>query len=71
MKVGYCVPHAPHMASYRLRVALPARHLDCDYEIGCTGDCHPAAHPDILETSSERNVGIAELRTAVFAAALA
>ena len=37
MKVGYCVPHAPHMASYRLRVALPAPMLGCDYEIGCTG----------------------------------
>lgn len=32
---------------------------------------HPAAHPDVLETSSEKNVGIAELRTAVLAAALA
>ena len=31
---------------------------------------HPAAHPDVLETSSEKNLGIAELRTAVLSAAL-
>jgi hypothetical protein len=38
MKVGYCVPIAPRLASFRLRVALPAAHLGCDYEIGCTGE---------------------------------
>jgi hypothetical protein len=38
MKVGYCVPIAPQMASFRLRVAIPAPHLGCDYEIGCTGN---------------------------------
>jgi GTP-binding protein len=32
---------------------------------------HPAAHPDIFTTSSETGSGIAELRTAVLAAALA
>jgi GTP-binding protein len=32
---------------------------------------HPAAHPDVLETSSEKNVGITDLRTAVLAAATA
>jgi len=37
MKVGYCVPVAPHMASYRLRVAIPAPLLGCEYEIGATG----------------------------------
>lgn len=26
------------MASFRLRVAIPAAHLGCDYEIGCAGD---------------------------------
>jgi GTP-binding protein len=31
---------------------------------------HPAAHPDIITTSSETGSGIAELRTAVLAAAL-
>src|SRR6185295_1757217 len=35
--IGYCVPIAPQMASFRLRVAVPAAHLGCDYEIGCTG----------------------------------
>lgn len=37
MKVGYCVPITPHMASYRLRVAIPAPLLGCEYEIGCMG----------------------------------
>ena len=32
---------------------------------------HPAAHPDVLATSSETGEGIADLRTAVLAAALA
>jgi GTP-binding protein len=32
---------------------------------------HPAAHPDIFTTSSEKGSGIAELRTAILAAALA
>ncbi len=32
---------------------------------------HPAAHPDILTTSSETGAGIAELRTAILAAAFA
>lgn len=38
MRVGYCVPITPHMASFRLRVAIPAALLGCDYEIGCYGD---------------------------------
>jgi hypothetical protein len=37
MKVGYCVGIAPHMASYRLRVAIPAPLLGCEYEIGAMG----------------------------------
>lgn len=37
MKVGYCVPIAPQLASYRLRVAIPAPLLGCDYAIGVTG----------------------------------
>ncbi len=37
MKVGYCVPILPILASYRLRVAIPSEHLGCDYAIGCTG----------------------------------
>ena len=38
MKVGYCVPVTPHMASYRLRVAIPAPLLGCEYEIGTYGN---------------------------------
>ena len=37
MKVGYCVTVAPTLASYRLRVEIPARHLGCEYAIGVTG----------------------------------
>lgn len=37
MKVGYCVPIAPQMASFRLRVAIPAKHLGCESVIGTTG----------------------------------
>ena len=38
MKVGYCVPISPHMASFRLRVAIPAPLLGCKYEIGTYGN---------------------------------
>lgn len=38
MKVGYCVPLTPQMASYRLRVAIPAPLLGCEYEIGTIGN---------------------------------
>ena len=37
MRVGYCVPIAPQLASYRLRVDIPAQHLGCEYAIGTTG----------------------------------
>ena len=37
VKVGYCVAKTPHLASYRLRVAIPAAHLGCAYEIGTVG----------------------------------
>lgn len=37
MKIGYCVPAMPELASYRLRVAIPAPHLGCEYVIGATG----------------------------------
>lgn len=37
-KVGYCVPQMPQLASYRLRVQIPARHLSCRYRIGAPGD---------------------------------
>ena len=37
MKVGYCVPILPDLASYRLRVAIPSKHLGCEYSIGTTG----------------------------------
>jgi hypothetical protein len=37
VKVGYCVPILPELASYRLRVAIPAQHLECEYVIGTTG----------------------------------
>lgn len=50
MKVGYCVPVVPAMASYRLRVAIPMRHIGCPAVIG-TGDPtffykHQAGDPD-------------------------
>lgn len=38
MKVGYCVAQQPELASYRLRVEIPAQHLRCPYVIGSTGD---------------------------------
>lgn len=37
MRVGYCVPCLPNLASYRLRVAVPAPFLGCEYVIGKTG----------------------------------
>lgn len=37
MRVGYCVVPQPELASYRLRVAIPAQHLGCEYAIGTTG----------------------------------
>jgi hypothetical protein len=37
VRVGYCVNIAPTLASYRLRVAIPAIHLGCDYVLGATG----------------------------------
>lgn len=37
MRVGYCVPVLPGLASYRLRVAIPAAHLECEHVIGATG----------------------------------
>lgn len=39
MKVGYCVPVVPTMASYRLRVAIPMRNLGCDAVIGPADVC--------------------------------
>lgn len=38
MRVGYCVPVLPQLASFRLRVAIPAAHLGCPYRIGAPGD---------------------------------
>ena len=38
MRVGYCVPVAPNLASFRLRVAIPAAHLGVPYRIGAPGD---------------------------------
>lgn len=37
VRVGYCVPVAPDLASYRLRVAIPSKYLGCEYVIGTTG----------------------------------
>ena len=34
MKVGYCVQPMPQLASFRLRVGLPAMHVGCAYKIG-------------------------------------
>jgi len=38
MKVGYCVPLLPVLASYRLRVALPSPHLGMPYVLGDAAD---------------------------------
>ncbi len=38
MRVGYCVPILPQLASFRLRVSIPARHLGCAYTIGGVGN---------------------------------
>lgn len=37
MRVGYAVAIAPDLASYRLRVQVPASKLSCPYIIGATG----------------------------------
>lgn len=37
MRVGYAVGVNPELASYRLRVALPASHLTCPYVLGAAG----------------------------------
>lgn len=37
MRVGYCVQILPQLASFRLRVSIPARHLGCAYTIGGPG----------------------------------
>ncbi len=37
MRVGYCVPVLNDLASFRLRVKIPAEHLGCDYVIGQSG----------------------------------
>lgn len=39
MRVGYCVPVVPAMASYRLRVNIPARNLGCQYVMGPADVC--------------------------------
>lgn len=36
--IGYCVPILPKLASFRLRVALPSRHLGMPHLIGGVGD---------------------------------
>jgi hypothetical protein len=38
MRVGYCVPNAPQLASFRLRVDIPSKHLGIPYAIGTTGN---------------------------------
>jgi len=38
VRVGYCVPIRPQLASFRLRVSIPARHLGCAYTIGGPGN---------------------------------
>lgn len=57
MRIGYCVPITPHMASFRLRVAIPAPLLGCDYEIGCAGEVtffykHFAADLELARSSA-------------------
>lgn len=37
VRVGYAVAVDPTMASYRLRVQIPAAHLSCPYVLGATG----------------------------------
>jgi hypothetical protein len=36
--IGYCVPINPKLASFRLRVALPSKHLGMPHTIGAAGD---------------------------------
>jgi hypothetical protein len=40
MRVGYAVPHSPTLASYRLRVDIPRRHLGPGFQscVGTTGE---------------------------------
>ncbi len=38
VRVGYAVPVLPVLASYRLRVAIPAPHIGLPYVIGTTGE---------------------------------
>jgi hypothetical protein len=40
MRVGYAVPHSPSLASYRLRVDIPRRHLGPGFQscVGTTGE---------------------------------
>ncbi len=38
MRVGYCVPILPQLASFRLRVSIPARHLGFAFTIGAPGN---------------------------------
>lgn len=54
MKVGYCVQKTPQLASYRLRVAIPAKHLGCGYEIGTVGN------PTFFYKHFDDNVALAE-----------
>ena len=35
--IGYCVNPMPELASYRLRVSIPAPHIGMPYKVGCTG----------------------------------
>ena len=62
MKVGYCVPVAPAMASYRLRVAIPARNLGCQYVIWPADVCfffkHQAGDIDRATDALYRNVPV-------------
>jgi hypothetical protein len=40
MRIGYAVPHSPSLASYRLRVDIPRRHLGPGFQscVGTTGE---------------------------------
>lgn len=56
MKVGYLVRHKPELASYRLRVQLPAPHLGCDYVIGDVGRptfFYKLGHPELAASLGE------------------
>lgn len=63
MKVSYCVHVVPALASYRLRVAIPAPQLGCLWSIGIDGDVvvfnkHQAGDDDLAVDALQRNKAV-------------